>query len=315
MLINLFIFVPSFVTGNRYFVVVGWNAILLALYLSALSAYIIWQHGFWPEWSFRLGRPLNPGVLSYLIASAFIASFFVNISHLIRTLLLIVLILAAARVDIISVFIFLLLYMWLGGKRSRFIIFGSLLMGVVVTVAMYTSYSPLDMPKYLLPFERTSILSSREEQWSQAIDTIRASPWLGAGDLVYMERQGGPIESPFQRVHNMFLEMAMSYGIPVGILAFMVYASIARGIYKFWRAKTVMSNTYAIVGMGLLVLALAHTMVDAAFWTNLGDGTTVLVLAIIVPLAAFSERIRRANRVSSFDSRKYPLLPTTFVTK
>lgn len=304
MLVNLFLLVPSLAKPDNYFQLLSKASVLLAFYLSSLSAYTIWQYGFWPEWSLRLGRPWNPGVLSNLLAIAFLVSFVANISSFLQSLLLILIFLAAARTDIAIVLLFYM-HVVLTGKRPRLAMLGLLVALILVMTVVYTQFL-LDFPSNWQPFARGGLLSGREVAWRQGIDILATSPWFGIGDRAYIERLSGTIEGP-QRVHNMLLEMAMSYGLPISLVAFMVYVSIARRIYKLWRAKRVFPSMQTTVCLGLVALTLAHISFGGAYWTNLGDGTATLMLAFIVPMAAYAKRSRRADHFKGPEPHRHPL--------
>ena len=183
-------------------------------------------------------------------------------------------------------------------KKGRWVTLAGVLVCVALAWATYATYFA-DVPGRMQPFARTSLLTGRLAIWHQGLEDISASPWFGNGDRAYVEAGERSIYEDVQRVHNMFLETAMSYGLLVSMFALMVYVDLAAGIYGFRRTASSFWARSAVVGMGLVALTLVHTLFTTVSWTNLGDGPTVLFLVMVVPIAALGERVGAAHRARS----------------
>ncbi len=297
MLVNLLILIPNLaIREKEYFLEVRKGCILIAVYLSVFSVYTLLLYGAFPEWRIRLGRPLNPGILSYLIATATAASFLTDTRIYVRAVLGIAVLAAASRADAALVLgIYFIVAVWRGEWGVK-VLWATL--ALATTILVLLSAMPNETESfYRLLFVRDDFYSGRLEIWTTGVDNVMESPWLGKGDRTYVGRfdpKGAIDEETALRSHNMFLELAMSYGIPVAILAFSLYFSIAAATSRL--RNTPGGGTYAFVGLAMVSLALGHSMVDTSFWTNLGDGTNVLILSISGPLALLGERVHARPR-------------------
>lgn len=288
MLVNIFVLFASLARDEGQIKTLAWCSVFIALSLSAISAYVILQHGFFPEWSLRLGRPLNPSVLSFAISTALISSFLLPLRGFVRLLLMMVLLLSASRLDVFLGLAFAI-YFVLSDRKLRVKSLSVLLLFAALVGVLYAEFLA-EVPEAMLPFSRSSLLSGRRDLWARGIDEVKLSPWFGVGDRAYVARLGGPLEWDAQRVHNMPLEIAMSYGIPASILVGMVYLSLARGIFRLRRLRIMSSKRYRTIGLGFLSLIVGHTMFGTSYWTNLGDGTILMILALTVSMTALVMR-------------------------
>ena len=292
MMFNIFVLLPSVVSSETYYTVLARYAVGIALYCGLFSAYTIWQHGFYPAWSIRLGRPWNPNVLSYLIVTGLVVSFLANVRGWMRFGLLVMLLLLASRLDAF-LGIVLFLYMGLRDSRWRLATVVSLSFVFIAGITVFIQLMAV-LPYNELPFTRTRILSGRDEIWTRGLEQVTRSPWFGIGDRAYVKINPAEVGVSEMRVHNMPLEMAMSYGLPVSILSMMVYVFIGRGIYLLSRKRGDPFNL-STIGLALVGLIFSHALFTTAFWTNLGDGSIILSMIFIVPMSAYGEYFKKGS--------------------
>jgi O-antigen ligase len=311
VVLNVFLLIPMIPEFDenyiRSYIV---SAILVAFVFGSISSYTIWRYGFWPEWSFRLGRPLNPLVLSLLATVAFISSFIVKTSWIIRIFLLVFIILAASRMDTaIVIFFSILLAMGVRTEKigSRIGLSLALFASGIIVLSLYEWYR-VYLASNLSPYARSSILGVREYIWPLGLEVIKDSPWFGVGGRAYLERvELVETLGHTQRVHNMILELAMSYGIPVSIFAYAVYITIFKNVLKSCRIQGLFSSRITLSTFVLALVLLTHSLFSTLSWTNLGDGTVLLILSLIIPLTSYQADVK--PKTASNFYRRHPNAP------
>jgi len=310
MMLNIFVLAASLIRFRENWEVPAQGAAYLALSLMFISAYVILRHGFSPEWSLRLGRPWNPGVLSLVLATGLLASHLGRVPTTVRILLAIGVFVSASRLDVMIALPFAA-YLMIRHKKLRTKSLVGILVCVLLLAAVNVFYIA-ELPETVRPFSRSSFLSGREDLWVRGIEMLRQSPWLGSGKPQYLDRRSTIYDWELQRVHNMFLELSISYGILAGCLSMMVLLSLASGILALRRLPSV--KEHFITGLGLVSLIAGHMIFGTSSWTNLGDGSIILLLGIIMSMhhnnSATATRwegwdIRRRN-LKALDAQNQP---------
>lgn len=280
--VNLFLLVPSVATREEFFTGLARAGVALAVCCVLISVLVIARHGFFPAWSTRLGRPFGPTVLSYLLVTAFGLSFLASSRLGTRAFLAGACIAAASRLD--------------AGLTLGFAAWGLLRRGAspgVAVVGLITAmaagvlvFQEVQEQDTLLPanFQRSDFGSGRGRLWAEGWELAVQAPWAGRGDRAYLERAGGPLTTEEQRVHNMPLEMAMSYGFPTALMSLSVYLVLIAGIA---RRADVLPAKVRTSGLFLGLVAVAHAMLTTASWVNLGDGPGLFLLVLLAAMASF----------------------------
>jgi O-antigen ligase len=282
---NIFVLIPTVAGDNQksYYKELTRGSIFLALYLAGLSTIVIGLHGNFPEWSLRLGRPLNPGVLAVLVVFAFIPALFVNRNLAVIGGLFVTLIATGSRFPLAFAVVWLLV---LGIKRATVWRRVGLALLVCSSIGyVYWVQSGEISSNEQGIFERSDVLSGRVLLWIETIDSIKTSPFWGRGDRTYLENVYTGEEQEDIRPHNMLLENSMSYGIPASLAAFAVYLVMAFSAYRAWRHRQLLPNVLEFAPMWLYfsVVQLGATMVETTSWLNLGDGGSILLFLFVGP--------------------------------
>lgn len=282
LVLNTFILIPS-VAGdeeNTYYGELTRGSILLASYLVVLSIITFTLHGNYPDWSLRLGRPLNPNFLAFLLVFAFISAAFVKRNLVVLGLLLIALISTGSRLPLTFAVVWLLVQ---GIKRAASWRYVSLALLISFTAGYlyWVQTREIESDQEGI-FERSDISSGRLLLWIEAMDSIKTSPLWGGGDRTYIESVD--VEES-TRVHNMLLENSLSYGIPASLAAFAVYLVMAFTAYRAWQHRQLLPKDLGFAPMWLYFLAfqLGTTFVETSNWTNLGDGGNILLFLFVGP--------------------------------
>jgi O-antigen ligase len=312
---NIFVLVPT-VSGddpNTYYRELTDGTVFLAFYLAGLSAITFLLNGNYPEWSLRLGRPLNPNFLSFLVVFAFISAAFVKRNIAMLGGLLIALIATGSRLPLAFALLWLLVQGYnntRGWRRAGLLSVAFLGIGVVYWIqADEVRWDREGI------FERSDVWSGRMVSWIQALDSIETSPLLGQGDRAYVETTDA--EEPL-RTHNMLLENSVSYGIPASLAAFLVYIAMALVTYRAWRHRDVLPNTLQFAPLLMYVVAfeLGTTFVETSIWTNLGDGGNILFFLFVGPglanaRAALTARKKKQDLQRSILQKRSQVLPAS----
>jgi hypothetical protein len=292
---NIFILVPTIAGDDQksYYRELTEGIIFLAFYLAGLSALTFVLHGNYPEWSLRLGRPLNPNFLSFLLVLAFISAAFVKRNTAVLAGLLIALIATGSRLGLAFALAWLLVQTMTkttAWKRVGLLSVAFFSIGVVYWIqADEVEWNSQGI------FERSDVWAGRMLPWIQALDSIETSPLWGQGDRAYVETT--ETDEPL-RTHNMLLENSISYGIPASLAAFLVYIAMAIVAYRGWRHRKVLPNTleFAPLLVYLVAFELGTTLVETSIWTNLGDGGNILFFLLIGPGLANARAALTAQR-------------------
>jgi O-antigen ligase len=291
MLLNIFVLIPT-VAGDdqrNYYRELIRGSIFLALYVAVLSTIVIGLQGNFPPWSWRLGRPLNPGVLSILLVFAFISATFVNRNLIVIGGLFIALVATGSRFPLA----FAVVWFILQGikKASAWRRVGLLLVALFSVGLLFLVQSREIASGEQGVFERTDIWSGRVLLWAEVMDSIDTAPFWGRGDRVFLENVYTEGEQEDIRPHNMVLENSMSYGIPASLAAFAVYVAMSFTAYRAWRLRQLRWEVLYFAPMCLYLLAVQFgaTMVETTNWTNLGDGGNILFFMFVGPGLAIAK--------------------------
>ncbi len=110
-----------------------------------------------------------------------------------------------------------------------------------------------------------SSIGMRFTYWSTYWDILRQEPWLGvgSGDLDLIARplfQNHPLEIPFNRPHNQWLELGVHLGFPAVLIALVAWA--------FWCNKRY--NEFQSLWEALTLVWFLSTLVDCTWSTQAG---------------------------------------------
>ena len=287
MVINTLLFIPSLAKRDRaaFIGAAARSALFLGLYFGLLSIYAIGRYGPWPPWSPRLGRPLNANLLAYLLSIALCASYLRRTSEWTRVVLLLLILLTASRLNIATAFMtYTGASLFLARSRSRIVLRTALFVGLgaAATVGYVNEIERFDT--ILSPFSRSDLTSGRASLWLESLQNIQRHPVLGIGDRALLE-SGSSFEGDATRVHNMVLETAMSYGLPTAIAAFAVYFVLAALGLQGTAGTDTASRGYRVGLLALVGIVLLNATFATAAWTNLADGTAVLLFLLLASLA------------------------------
>jgi O-antigen ligase len=284
LVFNIFILIPTVVGDEQksYYRELTQGSVFLALYLAGLSTIVIGLHGNFPDWSLRLGRPLNPGVLAVLLVFAFIPALFVNRNLIVIGGLFVALIATGSRFPLAFAVVWLIvegIKRATVGRRVGLALLACLSIGYV-----YWVQSGEISSNEQGIFERSDIWSGRMLLWIDVLDSIKTSPLWGQGDRAYLENIYTE-EQDYIRPHNMLLENSMSYGIPAALAAFAVYLVMGFSAYRAWKHRQLHPGVLDLAPMWLYFSAvqLGATMVETTSWLNLGDGGSVLLFLFVGP--------------------------------
>jgi O-antigen ligase len=132
--------------------------------------------------------------------------------------------------------------------------------------------------------------SGRFYLWQLAVDYVRESPWLGIGPMHYASRPNLKAAHP----HNLYLQVAAEWGLPMLILMLGVVADGFRRIVRAVRECT--DERLRTEGVGLFIVCVAIA-VDAGFsgnfvmpvpqvWIAFAIGWTLAWYRAVTPTAA-----------------------------
>jgi O-antigen ligase len=282
MVTSLFVFLPTLIKPESYFPTLSKIASWTAISFGCISAYAIYFFGPYPEWSTRLGRPLNSGVLSYVFAIALIGSILMKGNLITRAVLVLGLILTGSRLDLLITLAYVF-YVILRKKREHLGIVVIVAACFIGTVSFFDLY--LDDPAVEQLFHRgEDQTSGRLEMWDQSLEGVLQAPWIGQGGRFFFEEKLTTLDKEFVRTHNMFLENALSYGIPASLLSVAVVLSM---IPRLFRTRSLILGASDQLGLdyarGVYLLVFGHLLFDTSSWNNLGDAPTMLSFSIILP--------------------------------
>jgi O-antigen ligase len=248
--------------------------------------YSIARYGFWPIWSLRLGRPLNANLLAYLVTLAIGASFLIRTSEWIRIALIILVVFPDSRLNIATG---LLIYagatVYLMQSAGRVIVRTTILLSIGLAIAAAYVSTVEDLATTISPFARSDVTSGRTGLWIQALTKIEDSPLLGTGDRVFLENRSLAQEETV-RAHDFLLETAMSYGVPAAVTAMAVYLIL--GVFSFLNTGggSGRRRRHRAGAVAIIATVIPNTLFATVAWTNLADGTAVLLFLVLVPLAS-----------------------------
>ncbi|MFN8488771.1 MAG: O-antigen ligase family protein [Caldilineaceae bacterium] len=276
---NSFLFIPSIVQYNQkaVFRSICWSVMFISIWLCLISVYVIYQYGFFPSWSNRLGRPFNSGALSQLLVIGFICSLYLFRYRFMALSLFGATILCASRLDTLLVLVLGVIYFFSSRRRLPY-----LFLIIPFAFLAFTWYSSFVATLDRSPFQRSEFFSGRLDPWLSGVQFIEERPLFGNGTRTSAIEQGsdGIIEEvSIHRVHNLYLELMQSYGILAGIFAALIYLSLFYRSLK--HITSISSSTSLFIGILVLIVTFSHTLVDTSSWTNLGDGITLLAFLII----------------------------------
>ncbi len=285
LVLNIFILIPT-VAGedqNIYYRELTRGSIFLALYLAGLSTIVIGLHGNFPEGILRLGRPINPNFLAFLLVFAFALAVFVNRNLAVIGGLLIALIATGSRLCLTFAVVWLLLQ---GIKKASVRRRAGLLLIASFSIGFlyWIQTEEITWNKVGI-FERSDIWSGRVPLWMEAMDMIQTSPLWGRGDRTYLETVFAPEEEEYSRPHNILLESSMSYGIPASLAAFAVYLVMVFSAYRAWQHRQLLPNVFDLAPLWLYFSAfqLVVSILQTTTWLNLGDGGNILSFLFVGP--------------------------------
>jgi O-antigen ligase len=304
LLINFFILIPTTVGDEQtYFKELTRGSIFLAFYVAGLSTVVILLHGNYPEWTLRLGRPLNPSVLAELLALALIPAIFFKRSLIVVGGLFFALVATGSRFPLVFALVWLLVQRIKQVSVRRAVVGLALIICVSVGYVFWIQTKDLEDEGGILT--RSDISSGRVLFWVDALDSIQSSPFWGRGDRVYLENTYTE-EGEDIRPHNMLLENSMSYGIPAAFAAFAVYLVMGICAYRGWQNRTLSPQILNSAQLWLYLIAfqLGATMVETSSWLNLGDGGNVLLFLFISPGLARADAFLTSQRHTLFRRRR-----------
>lgn len=268
-----------------YYQALAHGAFVLAVAVALLSAYTQLRYGTFSVGALRLGIPWSPGLLGYTATLALALSV---LQHkrpwYVTPVLLTITVASASRMALASAAVVLV---WeavvtrRGSKEQAKRLVALLAVGLVAG-AIYTQQVEERLEIRVSPYERSAFDSGRAALWPRMQAAIAQRPWVGHGEQFTVV---DPDDD--SRAHNLALEIAASYGIPAALFAYLVY--LAWGL-ALWRAPHGMERAALLA---LLAVAVARTLVTTSSWLNLADGTNVVFLAAVIPLAMALDTQRR----------------------
>ena len=295
--LNVFVLIPTIADQDQktYTLELARGCIFLAFYLAGLSATIFALQGNYAEWALRLGRPLNPNSLAFLLLFGFVSAVFLNRNLVAVLALLIALIATGSRLPLAFALFWLLIQCikkssaW---RRVALVLIACCSLGFVYWVQ--TNEIAWDGEGI---FERSDVWSGRVQLWIEAVDSIGSSPVWGRGDRFYVE--GTDVDEPM-RAHNMLLENSVSYGVPASLAAFLVYVILVVVAYRTWKHRNILPQVSELAPIWLFFLAfeLGTTFVETSIWTNLGDGGNILFFLFVGPGLANANAALAASKKS-----------------
>jgi len=157
---------------------------------------------------------------------------------------------------------------WMLGKRTRWIVLGVLLVGLLVLVALA---GPARL-RSLTDFSRgTTFL--RLSVWQAAWAMVRDHPWLGVGldNFLYYYgdyiRPGAEVDRWLSHPHNLILDFWLRLGVGGVMLVLGLLAGFA---WKAWRAYHALPSgdlRAAVAGfMAGMVVCVVHGLIDSSFF-------------------------------------------------
>jgi hypothetical protein len=290
---NTLLLVPAVVGKNREEFIEGIarSAVFLSLFFAIVSIFAIVRYGFWPVWSPRLGRPLNPNVLAYLTTAALCASYLYASSQFTRILLLVIVFLTASRINVALGFSIygVGLFTQSGRAGRRLVAIAGVVVSVGVAAVVYVD-SLQTSPSTATLFARSGLTSGRSELWRESAANIAKAPIFGSGDRTLLSTVSDGNEDI--RVHNMSLELAMSYGVPAAFLALGLYGMVVFDTVRTARRLGIRRKAFLVAGVGLIADSLANGMFATSSWMNLADGSAVLFLLLCACVANLRPPVR-----------------------
>lgn len=278
---NLFVIVPTIAGDNP----TGWHeqlrtpAMMVAFTLILLSAVVVILFGSGTG-SIRLSRPLSPGLLAWVASLALLLELLrPKPSLIVRVALFTAILLTASRTGLAGATMLLLLQT-LEHRRIRARRLAALVLVGLLGLAVYITQVEPRLTDLRTPFERSTFVSGRDRLWNETTSLLSDTPMVGAGYQLVVESEH---DDDVTRFHNMIIEVSLSYGIPAAMLAVLIYLSLLSGVSAY-------RSPHRTLLTGLTLLALGRTAVTTTSWLNLADGTNVLLLAILTPVAAQMRR-------------------------
>ena len=149
--------------------------------------------------------------------------------------------------------------------------------GVIVLLFLVQSSSPLGSLLSAGSGQHLTTWDGRQEVWNRALSMIRDFPWTGIGAGTY--GKVAPLLYPFllhapslqvQHAHNLFLQVAVDFGIP-GLVAFVALLAYTLGLgrkaHKEFQATRNHLGCVLVVGYlcGLAAMII-HGIFDAPLW-------------------------------------------------
>ncbi len=272
-ILNAIVLVPS-ASFNLQFESVLKYTLFLSCCLIGLCVLSFLIYGPAPEWTTRLGRPMNARVLAevVVIGSACAGALYLqtgsNKWFLVTLLFTSVLLWTGSRAPLVLTVLFIF-HIMLQRRMYRSLLAMSML-GVVGVF-----WVGADLAETI--FNRTEVSSGRLAIWQNALADIE-SVWFGQGERYIFP--GGSLPEGM-RLHNGFLETYMSFGIFAAISAFLFYIVImVKGIHRgFFGGRPY-----------ILFIALSlfsESMIGTSFLLNLGDGFIFYALSLLFTFGRF----------------------------
>ncbi|QDQ40004.1 hypothetical protein E3226_006130 [Legionella geestiana] len=296
--VNVLILSPNALSGKKPETFFRY-ALYLSLCILVLCVASFVLYGSSAYWTLRLGRPLNPRVLSEVLFVGMASG--LALYHYTRKrryvyynlLLMPFQIWTGSRLQIFMGTL-ILLYMLYKNRNYLLLCILTLLPPVLLFMKVLLS-NPESSGKV---FARTSATSGRVDGWVNAL-TETSIDWLGYGGRFVLELANGDSI----RLHNGFLETMMSYGVLPAIIAVFFYLLLIwRGIINFF----VFQRTFLLfIALGLML----EGMFGTSFLMNLGDGYIFFLLVVIFsigfyrptppPSIAYSHQVTPTKEVAS----------------
>lgn len=103
---------------------------------------------------------------------------------------------------------------------------------------------PLDAARLTIEDPETpQSMRERLKLWTNALDTVQSSPWVGWGNLWQREwRQGTYSDTKHQLLHNGYLELLVRHGV-LGALMLLIFVTVsARRLHRAWSEGVIPSG-------------------------------------------------------------------------
>jgi O-antigen polymerase len=196
---------------------------------------------------------------------------------------------AASRTGLIQLaaIVFLLLYWrpWAFKKMLPWLVFGGFILLLTGWAFPYILKTVLNVDSVRQLLQRVSTgygCQSRIVIWSNVLELIQMRPWTGWGwdGLLYAHymqpMQGERACIKLSNAHNIFLQLAVEYGIPIATGVFLLMLAI------FWRLKPWQEQQNGKrLGWSVLIMLAVHSMVEFPLWFGYFQLMVGLALVLI----------------------------------